>query len=98
MSTQRSSPKRHFWHAFAQKDDKHAIQRDSNMAKHHGEVMEVQPMAHHTKAVAKGGGQGPIAPRGGRSLPNAAWPFLHRGSGMTTCNDSANKFWPKIVS
>jgi hypothetical protein len=68
MSTQRSSSKRHFQLAFAQKSNKYATQNNLNKVKHHGGAKEVQPMAYHVKAVARGGGQGPTTPRR-RPLP-----------------------------
>jgi hypothetical protein len=41
--------------------------------KHHREAILVQPMTCHAKAVARGGGQEPAAPRG-RLLPFGCLP------------------------
>jgi hypothetical protein len=49
---------------------------NANGAKHHGEAILVQPTAYHAKAVARGGGQGPAAPRGGCSPLGASLPLL----------------------
>jgi hypothetical protein len=84
-NTWNNPPKGAFWRWFAQRNKGDAYHINANGAKHHREAILVQPMTYHAKAVARGGGQVPTAPRG-LLLPFGRLPASPcYGDGMEAC-------------